>query len=126
MKCRNLARGDLGCSKSSPTLSCRAPFLSCRAIARHPSLRSGRHPQGDPSAYASGRQKKGLGATFPPCLPRHASAEGPLASLGATRKGGSGQQKEAFGATKKLPSGRQQGGLHKNIFSAAQEGIKKI
>ena len=57
------------------------PPLSCRAIARHPSLRSGRRPSSlrsgrrfgmssrgtqvprDPSAYASGRQNSRLGAT---------------------------------------------------------------
>jgi hypothetical protein len=34
------------------------------SVARHPSLRSGRRPQGDPS-LALGATKKVLGATFP-------------------------------------------------------------
>ena len=45
------------------------PTLSCRTIARHPSPQSGRRPQGDPSPYASGRQKERLGVTAHPCLP---------------------------------------------------------
>jgi|GEM_PF-5658649 len=94
-------------------------FLSYRAIARHPSLalgtasslRSGRRlgvssrgaqaPR-DPS-HRSGRQKSSLGATEKSSLgatepihvlPRRVSAEGPLASLGATKKVASGRQKK--------------------------------
>jgi hypothetical protein len=98
-----------------------SPTLSCRAIARHPSPQSERHPQGEtprfargdkkyrsgcqpflchferseksssltievPSTYASGRQNRGSGRQPNPVFPRHASAEGPLTSFGATEK----------------------------------------
>jgi hypothetical protein len=66
-------KGSEAVQKSPPST------LSWLAIARHPSLRSRRRPQGDPSAYASGRRKK-------------------------------------------RGSGRQQEGLHKNIFSTASKG----
>jgi hypothetical protein len=76
-------------------LSCRASFLlSCREVARHPSLRSGRRPgmssrgaqaPRDPSAYASGRQPIHV-------LPRPVSAEGPLACA-------RGDKKRPLGAT---------------------------
>jgi len=39
MKCKNLARGNWGCSKKSPTLLCPA-----ERKPRHPSLRSGQRP----------------------------------------------------------------------------------
>jgi hypothetical protein len=45
------------------------PFLSCRAIARHPSLRLERHPQGGDPSLRSGRQKRAQGDSLPPCLP---------------------------------------------------------
>jgi len=54
----------------------------------------------DPS-LALGATKKGLGATFPIVIPRHASAEGPLASLGATKKGLGATKKEARGDKEK-------------------------
>ena len=38
-------------------LGATSPTLSCRAIARHPSLRSGRRPQGETPHLRSGRQK---------------------------------------------------------------------
>jgi hypothetical protein len=101
--------------KVPPTLSCRASFLlSCRASfllsCRASFLLSLRRTRKgelfrDPSSCARGDIPH-------PVIPRRASAEGPLASLGATKKGAlprhvkkrdpslrSGRQKSRLGAT---------------------------
>jgi len=103
-------------------------FLSCLAIARHPSHRSGRRPgmssrgtpvPRDPSAYASGRHKGYSEREHPTVSSRGAQAlRDPSLRSGRQKKGlgrqkkGSGRQKRAWG-DKKKGSGRQQGGLHK-------------
>jgi len=57
-------------------------ILSCRAVARYPSLRSGRRPIH--------------------VIPRRVSAEGPLAyARGDKKKRSSGDKKEKLGVTKK-------------------------
>ena len=80
--------------------------LSCRAIARHPSLRSGRRP----SSLRSGRR--------PPSLRvgRHPQGAPSLDSSGRHKKRALGVTKKELGMIKKMfgekrSSGRQKGGL---------------
>jgi len=64
-------------------------ILSCRAVARHPSLRSGRRPL----SLRSGRRPIHV-------IPRRVSAEGPLAYA-------RGDKKERLGVTKREKLGGQ-------------------
>jgi len=85
----NNKRGD-----PSLALGVTSIILSCLAMARHQRpILSCRALRGNPRIVLDGVPLHFV-------LPRHASAEGPLASLGATKRG----------------SKRQREGLHKNIF----------
>jgi hypothetical protein len=134
MKCRNLARGDLGCSKSSPTSSCRAPFLSCRAIARHPSLALGTAsltsfgtaspgrpprltPRGDTKKEARGDKERGLGATFPTLSSQGTQVpRDPSLRSGRQGKGARGNKRRRSGRQKGEGLGVTAGGLAQKHF----------